>query len=520
MLGAMSCQESQFSEFYTDPSKVAESTVEKQFTGFLVSTKDYVLPGYTNYFVALRTSINHYNQVTGWINDGSAQFVPGSSGTEAVWYNYYNMLAQYRELEKVYASKTTTEQADRKFFMTVARVFLYDQTERMIDLFGPIPFTEAGYLSTNGGDYASSYAKFDDPQVLYTMMLDDLKAISTELNSTTINAGYQTSFKTQDIINNGDLTLWTRYCNSLRLRMLNRVSAASTFSSRASTEMAEILGNPTTYPIVESNDQNIQIDVYDINTDINSKGFQDGIASSGDWYGNTAGKKMMDFMNTNSDPRLPILFEPGTGASGAFVGIDPNATQAVQTALSNAGMVSIYNRYVTSHNQFFPGVIINAAEMNLLKAEYYVRTGNTTAAKTAYETAIAQSVSFYNGIIAVSNATGVNSAPAAATDASVQAYILKDGVNWANATTDTEKLTLIGTQKWLHYNLVQPYENWAEMRRLDLPVFTFPVDNNNAQKTPPVRWTIPANEISYNAANYAAVQATDNLNTKLFWDVK
>ncbi|MFC6194903.1 SusD/RagB family nutrient-binding outer membrane lipoprotein [Dyadobacter subterraneus] len=520
LLGAVSCQESDIAENYTDPSKVAVTSVEKQFTGFLVSTKDYVLPGYTNYFVALRTSINHYNQVTGWVNDASAQFVPGSSGTEAVWFNYYNMLAQYRELQKVYASKTTTEQADRKFFMTVARIFLYDQTERMIDLFGPIPFTEAGFLSTNGGDYAASYAKFDDPQTLYTTMLDDLKAISTELNATTINAGYQTSFKTQDIINNGDLTAWKRYCNSLRLRMLNRVSAASSFSSRATTEMAEILGNSTTYPIVESNDQNIQLDVYDINTDINSKGFKDGIASDGGWYGNTAGKKMMDFMNTNADPRLPILFEPGANAAGAYIGIDPNATQAVQSALSNAGVVAIYNRYVTSHNQFFPGVIINAAEVNLIKAEYYLRTSNDASAKTAYETAISQSVKFYNSIIAISNATGVNAAPAAATDASIAAYILKDGVSWDKATSSAAKLTLIGTQKWLHYNLVQPYENWAETRRLDLPSFTFPLDNANKQTVPPVRWTIPANEITYNAANYAAVQGTDNLNTKLFWDVK
>lgn len=521
LLGAVSCKESEFADLYADPSKIAQTTVEKQFTGFLGSTKDYILPGYTNYFEAMRTTLNHYNQATGWINE-SGQYVPASSGAQQVWFNYYNMVSQYRQLEKAYAALTPEDQAARKFFITVANIYLYDQTQRMVDLFGAVPFSGAGMLITNGGDYtaATSAAKFDSPDVLYTMMLDNLKAIAVELNATTISSGYQTSFRAQDFVNKGSLDLWKRYCNSLRLRMLNRLSDVDSFKGRVATEMAEILSNSATYPVVENNDQNIQINVYDVNSDINSKGFKDGIASDGNWYGNTAGKKMIDHMNTNNDPRLPILFEPGTGAAGKFVGIDPMSTAGEQTALSNAGMVSIYNRYVTSHNQFFPGIIINAAEVNLIKAEYYLRTNNDAAAKTAYETAISQSVKFYNSILALSNATGVNAAPVAASDASITAYIAKDGVNWSKATTSTEKLTLIATQKWLHFNLVQPYENWAETRRLNLPSFSFQVDNANNQTLPPVRWAYPGNEVTYNAANYAAVRDQDKLTNKIFWDVK
>ena len=103
LLGTMSCQESEFTERYADPAKIAVTTVEKQYSGFLYSNVEYVLPAYTNYFVALRTSINHYVQATGWPNE-SGQYVPGSSGVESVWYNYYGFLAQYRELQKVYAA--------------------------------------------------------------------------------------------------------------------------------------------------------------------------------------------------------------------------------------------------------------------------------------------------------------------------------------------------------------------------------------------------------------------------------
>ncbi|ACT95379.1 hypothetical protein Dfer_4176 [Dyadobacter fermentans DSM 18053] len=518
MLVAASCKESDFSDVYPDPSKISETTVEKQFTGFLQSNKDYVLPGYLHYFTLLRVTLNQYNQTIGWIN-ASGQYVPGSAGVENIWFNYYNLLAQYRELEKVYNSKSSTEQADRKFFMTVAKVYLYDQTQRMIDVFGAIPFTEAGMLSTKGGDYTSSAAKFDDPQALYTLMLDDLKAISAELNATTINAGYQQSFKTQDFVNKGDLTAWKRYCNSLRLRMLNRVSDVAAFQSRSNSEIAEILGNATTYPVVENNDQNIQITVFDINSGINSKGFQDGIASSGEWYGNTAGKKLVDFLNTNADPRLRLLFEPGANAKGAYIGIDPLGTAATQQALAQSGQVAIYNRYVTSHNQFFPGIIINAPEVNLIKAEYYLRTGNDASAKTAYETAIAQSMDFYNRINNISNAAQ-GTKPANVTTAEATAYIAGNGVSWAKATTPAQKLELIAAQKWVHYNLVQPYENWADIRRLNMPSLSFWVDNNNNQTQPPVRLNYPGNEITYNPQNYAAVRENDKLTTKLFWDVK
>ena len=106
MLGTVSCKESEFTEAYPNPAKIAESTVEKQFTGVLYANKEYVLPGYTALLsLPCGLSLNPYTQATGWVN-ASGQYVPGSSGVEDVWYNYYNMLAQYRELQKMYATKT------------------------------------------------------------------------------------------------------------------------------------------------------------------------------------------------------------------------------------------------------------------------------------------------------------------------------------------------------------------------------------------------------------------------------
>ena len=105
----------------------------------------------------------------------------------------------------------------------------------------------------------------------------------------------------------------------------------------------------------------------------------------------------------------------------------------------------------------------------------------------------------------------------ARTPAEETAYIGSADVNWA---TNTDKIKLIATQKWLHFNVVQAYDSWAEIRRLDLPQFSFQVDNTDPQTQPPVRWLYPASEGIYNSANYSAVKAKDNLTTKIFWDTK
>ena len=262
------------------------------------------------------------------------------------------------------------------------------------------------------------------------------------------------------------------------------------------------------------------MNVFDLKTPINSSGLQGALESGASWYINFAGKKMIDHMKTNADPRLPIIFQPGINAQGEYFGIDPTANATVQATLASDGMAALYNRVTFSGNNYFPGVLVNAAEVNLIKAEYYLRTNNDAKAQTAYETAIDQSVNFYNKILSLStNIVGETRIPVAATAAQITAYLAKDGVNWTKAGSSANKLALIAEQKWLHYNITQPFENWSDVRRLDLPKFSFVPDNSNNQTLPPYRWTIPSNEITYNP-NYSAVKAQDNLTTKIFWDVK
>jgi hypothetical protein len=510
-----SCQKSDFAGSYADPSKISVSTIEKQFAGFLKSNSDYVIPAYYNYFVVLRTSTNRYTNAIGFTNVDK-MYVPGDAGISANWSSYYSLLAQYRELQKIYAAASATEQSEKKIFLTTATIYLYDYTQKMVDLHGAIPFTEAGKLSTNGGDYLNSLPKYDDATAVYTKMLDDLKAIADQLASTTLTSAVQTALTNQDFVNAGSLTKWKIYCNSLRLRLLVRVSDVASMSARATSEIASILSNPTTYPTVSTNTENIQINIKDLNTGLNASGFQTGLE---DWNGNIANKTMIDHMNTNVDPRLRVLFEPGAKATvGVYTGLDQLAASADQDKLIAGGTLAIYNRSTLSRNKFFPGVLINAAEVSFLKAEAYIKSGNDAAAKAAYENGIRQSAEFYFNVRKLS---GDNTAgtPAALTTAELDAYIAQPAISWASATTTAAKWTLVAYQKWIHFNVVQSLENWAETRRLKLVKLTLK-DDATAQAKTPTRWYYPSGEGVYNVTNYNTVKANDNLSTKLFWDVR
>ena len=515
-LGFVACKKADFADSYADPSKISETTVEKQFAGFMVTNREYVLPSYWNYFVVLRTTINRYTQAVGWVNS-TAQYVPGAAGITDRWGNYYSLLAQYRELQKVYSKLSAADQKEKRIYMITAAIYLYDATQKVVDLHGDIPFSEAGMLSANSGDYTKSLPKYDTPETVYTKMLDDLKAFAVELNSITVSAGIAIGFKNQDIVNNGDITAWKKYCNSLRLRMLTRVSGVTTFQSRYTSETADILGSAATYPVVADNTSNIQIDVTNLNSNINSSGFRSGLE---DWSGNVAGKAIIDHMNTNADPRLRAIFQPGASAvAGAYVGLNPSLTSTAQDLLVSGGTLALYNWSTLTRNQYFPGVLINAAEVNFLACESYLKAGNAASAKTAYNAGISNSIKFYYLVRTLSN-DNASGALTATTDAEIAAYSAKTAISWDLALTQADKLNLIATQKWIHFNVVQPEENWAEIRRFDAPTLTFWSDAANAQTLPPVRWFYAASEKTYNTVNYNAVTAKDKLTTKIFWDIK
>ncbi|MFC5625053.1 SusD/RagB family nutrient-binding outer membrane lipoprotein [Algoriphagus winogradskyi] len=514
---SVSCTTSDFEENYTDPSKLSETTVGKQFTGMMMSNRLYVLPGYRDYFVIRRITANRYTQAAGWVNEEN-QYVPGSAAVGERWDVYYGFMQQYREIQKVYDGLSDQAKVDNRVFMIAAATYFYDRTQQIVDLYGDIPWSEAGMLSINGGAYQESYPAYDSAESIYTTMLDDLADFADEMGSLEINAATAVDFKTQDLVNRGDINKWLRYINSLRLRMLTRVSGTSEFGSRAKSEIASILSNPGAYPIVDTNDSNILFQIYSLGTLMGANQFQSGLE---DWDGNIAGKRILDHMVDNKDPRLTYVFEKNPNPNTVvedYLGLDPLMNPTAQNELVLTQTLSIYNRSTLSRNQFFPGVIMTAAEVHLLAAEYYLKEGQDAMAKSHYEESVKQSIGFYQNMRSISN-NAESPNPVVPTTESIAEYLAMDEISWDAASGMDEKLTLIAEQKWLHFNVVQSNESWTEIRRLGKIDFDFWVDNSNQQNLPPSRWMYPGSEQSYNMENYSVVQPEDKLTNTIFWDM-
>ena len=511
-----SCSQKKFEDLYPDPSKTSTATVENFFTGVMVAGNPVNQPAYWRYFVLENPTTGHYTQSFGWVN-GKSQYIPPTVATETRWGYFYGVMRQYREMQDLYSKLSTADQADKKIFMLAATVFYYDQTEMMVDMWGDIPWSDAGKLKVNGGDLNSSLAKYDNAADIYTAMLDDLKSIADELPAITLNSAYQATFTNKDFLNDGSIPAWQKYTNSLRLRMLARVSGVTAFQSRVSSEVSSILSNPDKYPVVESNDENILADAKspDLLAITNQYGgIKDGLETWGNQ--NYAPKAMVDMMNTAADPRERVIFDPSLGS---YLGIDPMANEDTQTNFINANKVARYDSVTFSRNDFFPGVIMTAAEVSFIKAEAYQKGWASGNAKVAYEKGITQSIDFYfylNDLGSQHLYDFGRAAETAVTPAEVTAYLAAPAVDW---DANSNKIALIATQKWIHFNITQLTQNWSELRRLKFPVLQFLPDNSATVITPPTRFAYPSDEKLLNGANYAAVASKDNFTTKIFWDV-
>lgn len=505
------CSKDKMEEIYPDPSKTSSASVDRFFTGVLTASIDYVRMEYDRLFVVEQPSLGHYTQVMGWTN-GEKQYEIAIGPVGNRWKNYYTgVMIQYREFMKLYNELPEAEKAGFKVMQMAATIYFYDHTQQVVDIWGKIPWSEAGMLRNNNGDLVASKPKYDDGEAIYTTMLDDLKTMANDFKTLEISEGYRKVFTKQDIYLGGDIQKWREYCNSLRLRMLMRVSGVSSFQNRVQSELAEMLNNPSDYPLIETNEDNVIKE--SVLGDYESTGLQSAFETWGSY--DLAPYAMVEHMKANSDPRLQCIFEPGANANGEYIGLDPMLNATIQGDQLTAGLIARYNGVTFTRSKMYPGWICTAAETNFHKAEAYLSIlGNDGAAKAAYEQGVRNSILFYYWI----NQQSQEGSPTLETPSEdvINAYLQSDGVKWDGAAN---KIKLIGEQQWIHTGISQMGHTWAEIRRIGYPELNFMTDNLSNQKQPPVKWVYPASEKQLNGENYSAVSNYDDPNQKVFWDV-
>ncbi|MFB0498576.1 hypothetical protein ABID99_004813 [Mucilaginibacter sp. OAE612] len=503
-----SCKKS-IDEKFNNPEKTSVVTIPYMFTGMLNNTR--VRAEYWHYRTFVLTATADFSQ-TCFLPNTNTVYQPNDGYMGNRWEDFYHpngsangVMALYRTMEVTYNQMSATDKAANDVVMNAARVVLYDQASEMVDCWGDIPFSEAGSLETSA---TVKNPKFDDQIALYKSFIAGLDAASTYFKTATLSGQSSKAFTQQDILLGGSVDKWRRYANSIRLRMLMRMSFYDEAGSKA--EVAKMLADPTSYPLIDGGNvaayNPAATDVLLTPLTTYTGSLQNALTEGGSNY--APDYLLNTVLLPANDPRIPVLYDKNGNKTYKAMPV----TFTSEQASTEAPNYSVVDSTTFLTNNKLPGIVITAPEVNFLKAEAFERWGGGDA-KAAYETAISQSVYYYFYL----NSLGTGSKP---TLNAADIATLLSSAPVAYTGTQAQKLAKIWTQKWAHFGFMQGTQAWSEYRRTKYPVLNFPSTGKLANyTTPPTRLVYPSVETGLNS-HYNDVKAKDTRTTKIFWDVK
>lgn len=395
----------------------------------------------------------------------------------------YNSLRQVTKMD---------QEASRLNLDNYRALALFLKSVHILELskvFGDVPYAEA--LQAETGTFSPGY---DTQEEIYMQVLADLEEANNLLN--TSNGAI-----TGDIIYGGDIIKWKKLVNSFTLRVLLSMSKkGGAIGTQVINRFNDIVDDPATYPIFESNDDNASLR------------FQDLVSNRYPYFNSnslkTAYYMEASFVNLLKDLEDPRLFafaditpqaaddELSVTDFDAYGGIDGSALLATNTNLVVAGVVSKVNPRYYDNPVNEPSNLLSYAEVEFILAEAAVRNWITADAEEHYNNGVAASFDFFDA-------------------AGVGAYL--SGEAAFNSTTAIEQIV---TQKYINFFMNGGWEAFYNNLRTGFPVFSVDGGGVLNNQLIPKRWMYPQDELLYNQANVeAAIQrqyTTDNINGEMW----
>jgi hypothetical protein len=458
----------------------------------------------------------------------------------------YEELKNFGLIRDELAKLSGTELDDNIIFGYLSTVIKDIVALQAVDLFNRIPFSEA-YRGTQG----MFFPKYDDGEEIYRSVIENYKAVAENLPSvhSKMSAKAKVVFETQDIFFKGDIDKWVRFVNAVRLKAAVRISGVA--GDFAKTHIADAIKNlpdkDFTFACPELNDNRLS-------------GEGGGLIQRG-WYErhyNTCiPDVMMMRMNrgdslynvAEDDPRLPAIVcghaIDSTLDKTEFTGVSMNwnrnkylrvndirvhgVVRPKGITMENYVMRNAWNYYnpATFALNELPLYLCSLGEIDLLLAEIALKElANTgkNAAEHIYESVI-HSTDFWYAMNACPDYCGEMPPKVEAIvrpkkpDASIiQNYASTIRSEFDAAAGVENKMEILMQQKYIHLNILQPYECFAELRRTRHPKLE-PVTSGSLVKATAMweRFKYPASELSTNFDNYSKVSSEDNYTSHIFW---
>lgn len=393
-----------------------------------------------------------------------------------LWTSMYSYMTDIEDLYNI------SERLGEDNYKAIALIYKSLGYSIVTDCFGDIP-----YFQASKAEQGVFHPDFDRQADIYPRILADL-AEANQLLSSAGPLAYD-----GDLVYSGDIAAWRKFANSLRLRLLLRISKRDG-EVNVSSQINEMLGDPARYPMFEGPDDDA-IFRYPGAFPYFNPYFN---ARTLDWReGRYFTEFFIDHLNAVEDPRRE-LWSTTIEENGEQIyrGIQSGYESDVEYVVNGN---SSYSDVLKTLPQL--GVMMTSVELQFIKAELALK-GFTTGSspRQHYEAGIAHSMAQWEV-----------SMPAD--------FLEQESIAYDEGATLESQLEQIMLQKYFALFFCD-YQMWFEKRRTGYPVLPrgagIPAENQF-----PSRLTYPTYLQSMNPEKLnAAVQRIggDDSDTKVWWD--
>jgi len=539
-----------FEEMNKDPFSPTGTTVEALFNGVVKSMQQSM-----NEQFYLQNEIWYPETELGALTSeawGNSQI-----GTSNVWSDYYLMLANIRELEKRFDAYDE-EQSDPDICNKVRaqlNVLKAYQTFKVSDIFGDMPYTQAGRIWENASSQATMKPEWDTQESIYKTLLQELEWSRDMLqsDSTTTAIGNEFYKLPYDVLLNNNYTQWAEFANSLilrhGLRMYDKDPEFATpllvdaynfaYSVISSSGGLATGGAIALWPSVLGTNWDVNWSFREHKHLRMGETIWSCLSSTDDMDGSGIfDYRTFLFFDTSHKtdsfpdgawkayPQIRTLETPTEGGSPYAQSRDGSYTFKGPSCL-----YSPFNYYLTRDERYVPQILVTYADVLFMKAEIGARgIGGITLSGMDLDQmlfqGIYQSCLFWTHLPQNTNrwtyfysqyTNYIGNLDIWAWSNNMASNVMNYAV-YMNPSFDGSNesyLTLIYQQRWLNL-FRQPWEAWALARR----TMATPTTTDHAKLTS-YRMEYPQKEIEYNYENYTKQLARmlhgDTRQTKMWW---
>jgi hypothetical protein len=430
-----------------------------------------LIGGFWSQFWTQNNTSNQYKDVD--------QYSIGTNDYQVGWTAMYDALNDIR----VVKAKALAE-SNWNYYL-IATVLEVQASQVMTDLYDDIPYEEANNVNI-------LQPKFNTGKETYDLMIKDLKLALSKDQSASV--GDKPS--SDDFIFNGNMENWTKYGNTLLLKLHLRL-----------TQVNPTLAESGIKTLIDSGAQFLEVDAamtqFEAAADRSNPLFETDRRQLNTTGNLRASKTLFNYLSVNADPRKNKYYGAGV----------PNNQGDFENTLSPLSLVTLYAQT--------PVYFLSAEESYFLQAEALVRYYGGVGAKGKYDLGVAANFAKYN--------TATIVAPITPAIGSADNFLAPGGVYEFPATGTNAQIEAIITQKWIASFPGNGYESFIEQNRTGYPresavaqsdedyipgQFAISVENVTGGKFP--RRVVLPNTVKSRNPNAPALKA---ITAPVWWDV-